>query len=129
MRISCDSGHFLSIERVESSHDDLLVAVEVRCPGFTGRIDTWILREAWLDFCGQLGVLESRRQGSAVVESMSPQEFRLTVRSTDSSGHMAMDGFLGYRGVHGETLLTFSPMSFDPSSLPTLVSEARAIAD
>jgi hypothetical protein len=30
--------------------------------------------------------------------------------------------------VHGETLLTFSPMSFDPSKLPTLVREARAIA-
>ena len=64
----------------------------------------------------------------AVVESISPQEFRLTVRSTDSAGHMAIDGFLGYRGVHGETLLTFSPMSFDPSTLPSLVAEAQAIA-
>jgi hypothetical protein len=128
MRIPCDSDFYLSIERALPSDDDVCVVVEVRCPGFTGRIDTWILRDAWIAFCNQLEALEGRRRGEAVVESISPNEFRLTVRSTDSAGHMAIEGLLGYRGVKGETLLTFSPMSFDPSTLPALLAEARAIA-
>ena len=41
---------------------------------------------------------------------------------------MAIEGLLGYRGKYGETLLFFSPMPFDPSSLPALLGEARAIA-
>jgi len=128
MRISCDSDHHLAIEHAEPPSDDLRLLVEVRCPGFTGRIDTWVLREAWIAFAEGLAALDERRQGEAIVESITPQEFRLVVRSTDSAGHMAIEGLLGYRGVHGETLLTFSPMSFDPSSLPALVLEARAIA-
>jgi hypothetical protein len=128
MRISCDSDYYLAIARAEPSDDDIRVGVDVRCRGFTGHIDTWILQEAWLAFCEQLAVLQEHRQGEAVVESISPREFRLVVRSTDSTGHMAIEGLVGYRGVHGETLLTFSPMSFDPSKLPTLVREARAIA-
>ena len=128
MRISCDSDYYLSIERAEPSDDDLLVIVEVRCSGFNGRIDTWISRETWIEFCNQLRVLAERRQGEATIESISPNELRLTVRSIDRAGHMAIEGLLGYRGVHGETLLTFSPMSFDPSTLPTLLAEARAIA-
>jgi hypothetical protein len=128
MRISCDSDYFLAIERAEPSGGDILVVVDVRCPGFTGHIDTWILREAWIAFCQRLAALDEGRRGEAVVEGISPQEFRLVVRSTDSAGHMAIEGLLGYRGVHGRTLLTFSPMAFDPSTLPVLVQEARAIA-
>jgi hypothetical protein len=128
MRIRCDSDYYLAIERAEPSSDDILVVVEVRCSGFTGHIDTWILRRAWIEFCNRLAALEERRQGEAVVESISPRECRLVFRSTDSAGHMAVEGLLGYRGVYGETLLTFSPMSFDPSILPTLVADARAIA-
>jgi len=117
MRMSCESDGFLLIERREVSNDDVPIGVTVRCRGFTGRIETWILRTAWVEFCERLRLLEERRQGEASVESMSPKEFQLTVRSTDQTGHMAIEGLLGYRGVHGETLLSFSPMAFDPSSL------------
>ena len=84
----------------------------------------WILRQVWIDFCEQLTRLEAERRGSATVESMSPKELRLTIRSTDSAGHMAVDGQIGYRGVFGETLLLFAPIDFDPSVLPQLVREA-----
>jgi len=128
MRISSDhSADYLTIDRAEPSDGDLLVIVEVRCRGFAGRIDTWIARPAWLEFCDQLTRLEQRRQGQASVESMSPNELRLTVQSTDRAGHMAVEGCLGYRGVHGEVRLSFSPMPFDSSTLLALVREARAI--
>jgi hypothetical protein len=128
MRISSDSGDYLAIDRAEPSDESILVVVDVRCRGFTGRIDTWIMRREWLDFCDQLRVLEERRQGTASVESVSPKELRVTARSTDRAGHMAIEGFVGYRGAHGEALLSFSPISFDPSTLPGLLEEARAIA-
>lgn len=128
MRISCESDDYLLIERAEPSDYDLLVVVDVRCRGFSGHIDTWILREAWTGFCNQLELLEERHQGEATVESISPREFRLTIRSIDRAGHMAIEGLIGYRGPDGETLLTFSPMSFDPSILPELLAKARAIA-
>ena len=128
MRIPCESDFFVSVERAEPSGDDILVIVEVKCPGFNGLIDTWIIRKAWISFCSQLAELEERRQGQATVESISPKELRLTIRSIDRTGHMGVDGELGYRGSQGETQLGFSTMEFDPSILKVLVSEARQIA-
>jgi hypothetical protein len=128
MRIPSESNDYLSIERADSPGDDIALIVNVRSRGFTGRNDTWISRAAWLEFCEQLSTLEAHRQGEAVVESISPKELRLIFRSTDSAGHMAVEGFVGYRGTYGEVLLAFSPMSFDPSILPELVRDARRIA-
>jgi hypothetical protein len=130
MRVVSDSGDFVSIERCDDdgpSHD-VLVIVDVRCRGFTGRIDTWILREAWAAFCDRLDMLEHRRLGEASVESISPKELLLTIRSLDRAGHMGIEGFVGYRGTNGETLLTFSWLPFDPSSLPQIARDAREIA-
>lgn len=128
MHIRCESGFYISIERTNPSGEDILVVVETKCPGFSGAIDTWIARDAWIDFCNQLAVLDEHRQGQAAVESISPKELRLIVRSIDRAGHMGVEGELGYRGVHGETQLGFSTMIFDPSMLPQLLSEAREIA-
>ena len=128
MRIPFESGDHLSINRADPSVEDLLVVVDVRTRGFTGHIDTWILRAAWLDFCERLELLEAHRQGDAIVESISPGELRLTFRSTDRAGHMAVEGSIGHRGTLGEVLLTFSPVPFDPSALPGLLRDAREIA-
>jgi len=127
LRISSDSGDYVAIDRIDPSERDIRIAVEVRSRGFTGRIDTWILRQAWIDFCERLSALEERRQGEATVESISPKELGLTVRSIDRAGHMAIEGSIGYRGTRGETLLSFSAMSFDPSTLPALLRDARAL--
>jgi hypothetical protein len=127
LRISSDSGDYISVDRIDPIEEDIRVAVEVRSRGFTGRIDTWILRQAWIDFCAGLGLLEERRQGEATVESISPKELALTVRATDRAGHMAIEGSIGYRGTRGQTLLSFSAMSFDPSTLPALLRDARTL--
>jgi hypothetical protein len=131
MRIESESGDFVAIEGASdpAQMGDLRVAVEVRSRGFSGRIDAWIDRPAWLRFCAELGRLEQRRQGEATVESMSPRELRLAFRSLDGAGHMGVEGAAGYRGVRGETLLSFSLMPFDPSLLPALVRQARELAE
>ncbi|AYM95635.1 hypothetical protein CLU86_2461 [Acidovorax sp. 62] len=128
MHIRCESDFYVSIESAEPSNEDVLVIVKARCPGFHGEIDTWIARDAWVGFCNQLAVLNEHRQGQATVESISPKELHLIVRSIDRLGHMGVEGELGYRGVHGETHLRFSTMAFDPSTLPQLLTEAREIA-
>jgi hypothetical protein len=127
MRIASDQGNYVSVERVaEAPSPDLsvLVSVAVRWRDFAGRVQVWILREEWANFCQQLTRLEQERRGSATVESISPRELRLTIRSTDLAGHMAVDGEVGYRGVFGETLLSFAPIDFDPTLLPQLAREA-----
>jgi hypothetical protein len=130
MRFASDRGDFVSLERhYEASSTDLLISVAVQWRDFAGRVQVWIVRQAWFDFCEQLTRLESERRGSATVESMSPKELRLSIRSTDRAGHMTVDGHIGYRGVFGETLLLFAPIDFDPTVLPQLVREAHAILD
>jgi len=129
MRFTSNTGDYISMERAGVSlREDILLVIDLRTRGFTGRIDTWISRDAWVTFCEQLTLLESRRQGEAEVESISPDELRLTIRSIDRAGHLAIGGVLGYRGTHGEVLLSFSPIAFDPSALPDLLREAREVA-
>jgi hypothetical protein len=129
MRFSCTNGDFVSMERLEGDQlsGDYLVLIEVRRHGFSGRSDTWIIREALLAFVRDLARLEEVRRGAATVESISPGELRLEVRATDSAGHMAVGGMVGYRHSDGETALTFAPFEFDPSMLPTLVRDAQAL--
>lgn len=43
-----------------------------------------------------LVTLEHKRQGEAMLNSISPEELQLAVRSVDSRGHMLVEGFTGY---------------------------------
>lgn len=102
---------------------DVLVVARVRCLGFAGETDAWIVRPAWDAFARDLVELERRRHGEAVVESISPGELRLRVFATDRAGHMAVEGYVAVRGVRHELRLEFSPIAFDPTQLPGLVAE------
>jgi len=131
MRVDSDSGDFVSVVRAGKavpSDNDILVAVEVRCRGFAGRIDTCIVRAAWSRFCDQLSRLENGRKGVATVESMNPKELRLSVLATRRAGQMAIEGFLGNSGDQEETLLSFSSIFFDALLLPDFLRAAWEIA-
>ena len=65
----------------------------------------------------------------AKLDSMSPGELSLVVRSLDRAGHMGVEGSLGVRTFEAEAALRFSVLSFDPSQLPPLARAARALAD
>jgi hypothetical protein len=75
---------------------DTRFAVRVRISGintvFTAEGLRWVELRALVAFSEQLRVLEERRQGSASLESMSPGELQLQIRSTDRAGHMAAIG-------------------------------------
>jgi len=83
---------------------------------------------AWQGFTQDLVVLEERRQGEARLESMSPGELSIVIRSTDRAGHMGVEGTLGTRGYDYTASLQFGVLPFDPSQLPAFVHGARVIA-
>ncbi len=125
-------------ERGATVHDagDTRFAVRVRvsgmCTVLTAESLCWVDLVALATFAGQLRVLEERRQGSAALESMSPGELRLEVRSTDRAGHMAAVGQVGrWLGVgSGEpywSAVAFR-VPFCPTELPALVREFAALA-
>jgi hypothetical protein len=105
----------------------------VRLEAFAGAVEAWIDRDSWATFCKQLIALEQTRQGKAILESMSPGELRLCVRSLDRLGHMGIEGELTHY-IYGEGArqpqslsLQFGTMEFDPMLLSKVVAELATI--
>jgi hypothetical protein len=114
----------IDLKRQEStdspSNGDAYLTVRVSSGGFSGHNDLWVLASALRSFCQGLVILERDRRGEAVLESMSPEELRIMVRSLDSFGHMLVEGSTGgqvYR-EHARPWhsVTFG-IEFDPSQL------------
>jgi hypothetical protein len=102
------------------SKGDAYLTIRVSAAGFTGHNDLWVLAPAFRCFCHALIVLERDRRGEAVLESISPDELRLVVRSVDSRGHMLIEGSSGYEVQRENSRLWHSVdfgFEFDPSQL------------
>jgi hypothetical protein len=129
MRLESDSGDFLEIQRADGPLDayDLLLVVCTRFHGFAAETEAWVKRPAWMGFTQDLIVLEQRRQGEAKLDSVSPEELAIVIRSIDRAGHMGCEGMLGVRGYGYNASLQFSVLVFDPSQLPAFVYGAREI--
>ena len=130
MRLGSDAGDHVMIEAADSGGDtyDVLLIVRVQYRGFAAQIDCWVQRAAWLGFTQDLVALEERRQGEARLESISPGELSIVVRSTDRAGHVGVEGTVGARGFDYAASLHFGVIVLDPSQLPAIVHGARAIA-
>jgi hypothetical protein len=130
MQLGSEDGDLLEIEVADSGLDSYAVSLTVRARfhGFAAQIDTSVQRAAWMGFTQDLVVLEARRQGEARLESMSPGELSLVIRSTDRSGHMGVEATLGSRGFDHNASLHFGVLAFDPSQLPAFVYGAREIS-
>ena len=102
------------------SRDDACLTIRVSAAGFAGHNDMWVLASALRSFCQSLTALERDRRGEAVLESISPDELRLVIRSVDSCGHMAVEGTTGYQVQREHSRpwhsVTFG-FEFDPSQL------------
>lgn len=136
-----DGDDYLEVtvaERLTGAHaaGDTRFAVRVRVSGlsavFTAESLCWVERRALAVFAEQLRILEERRQGSAVLESMSPGELRLEVRSTDRAGRVAAVGQVGRWFGVGSREPYWSAVAFVvpfcPTELPGLVQELNALA-
>ncbi len=135
-----DKGDFVEVLLVERippglpGAGDLRLHVRVAFSTFRGEYDqVWVEASAFRAFLSELQVLEERRQGSATLMSMSPDELILQVHSTDRAGHMGATGQLGRWCYAGGGGLSWCQVSFDvtldcPSLLPQVVAEFRAMA-
>jgi hypothetical protein len=108
-----------------SAGGDVRLQVGLTCDGFTGTGSSWIARDVWHRFLQALEHVDDRREGEAVVESMSPNELRLRICVTDRAGHVAVDGQVRTRSVR-DLRWQFGAIQFDPSLLPPLLAELRA---
>ncbi len=63
------------------------VSIEIRDSSFVGHNEVWIELEKLQKFIEQLTECEKKRNGSAFLESSSPEEFQLTISNIDGSGH------------------------------------------
>jgi hypothetical protein len=82
-----------------SAGGDVRLQVRLTCEGFTGTGSSWIARDGWQRFLRELERLDDRRDGEAVVESMSPEDLQLRICVTDRGGHVAVGGQVRTRSV------------------------------
>ncbi len=76
---------------------------------------------SWAQLCAASArALERERRGQALLESISPGELSLRIRSIDSRGHIAVEGFTGY-GIQRDLFRPWHAVhfgfEFDPSQL------------
>jgi hypothetical protein len=114
------------------SAGDVELSVEVASEQFSGHGFAWVAGPALAAFLAQLRELETRRQGEAVIEGLSPEEFRLRLWSIDRRGHMAVGGLVTKRVHKGEAgpyghAVEFG-FEFDPAVLPRVLAGFQAIA-
>lgn len=94
-------NEYIEIDELERSPEgapcagDVNVRVNLKLQSFSGSYDgVWLEFPEIERFISNLEELDKTRSGSAKVESMSPDEFTLEVRSSDSLGHMEIEAQL-----------------------------------
>src|SRR5262245_44665779 len=109
-----------------SAGGDIRLDLRLTCEGFIGAGSSWIDQDAWQRFLRDLERLVDRRDGEAVVESMSPENLHLRIFVTDHAGHVGVEGQVRTRSVR-DLRWQFGAIQFDPSLLPLLLAELRAV--
>jgi hypothetical protein len=112
-------------ERGTPGESDTLLSVTVEASSYSAADQSWVLADEWNRFLAELTTLNERRQGRAVVEGASRDDLRLEFYSTDSAGHMAVRGHVGWHKPDGHVLQLRFGFSFEPDLLPTVVRELR----
>jgi hypothetical protein len=106
---------------------DLLVNITVDARGFAAADQSWVVDADWNGFLAELRELEERRQGHATLESASPGDLRLEFFSTDSAGHMAVQGQVRRRTTEDLELLLRFAFAFEPDEVPRVLAELESL--
>jgi hypothetical protein len=112
---------------------DTCFIIRVRCGSFSAETRAYIEADDIKTFAEGLRKLDELRHGAVVVESMSPGELRLEIRTTDRAGHLAALGqvgawcFAGIAGPHWNVIGYCIP--FCPSLLSQMAREFQALAE
>jgi hypothetical protein len=131
MRLTGENG-LLELEPSEiapsgtPAESDILLNVTIKVDGYSAADQCWVIAEAWDGFLNELRELDHRRQGCAVVIAASPDDLRLEFYSTDSAGHMAVRGHVGWYKPDQHFLQLRFGFSFEPDRLPGVVEALSA---
>jgi hypothetical protein len=135
MRLTGENG-LLELEPIEigpkgtQSESDVLLNVTVEVERYSAADQScWVMAEEWDRFLTELRALDQRRQGRAAVVGASAEYLRLEFYSTDSAGHMAVRGHVGWRNPENYFLQLQFGFSFEPDRLPGLVKDLGAFRD
>jgi hypothetical protein len=106
---------------------DVRLRVAVASIGFEGESDSvWIEGQVAAAFLDRLAAVDRKRRGSATLTSMSPVDFSLQIKITDSAGHAVASGFLARSCGSVEARLGFE-FGLEPDRLPHVLRDARRI--
>ena len=126
MRIAGDNS-FLEIDRAELGPSstlvdrDVLFNISVNVAGYSASDQAWVAEHDLDRFISDFSELEARRKGRAVLAGVSPEDLSLEFHSTDSVGHMAVKGHVGWNHPNGFLLQLRFGFHFEPDLLPSLL--------
>jgi hypothetical protein len=126
IRIEGDNS-FLELDRSElgppgtPGDRDVLFSISANVSGYSATDQAWVVQSDFDRFVQELCHLEHRRQGQAVLAGASPDDLRLEFHSTDSIGHMAVRGHVGWNHPSGFLLQLRFGFNFQPDLLPSLL--------
>lgn len=135
MRVeSLDRESSITIDYVDSEivrYPSICVCIAVRNDNFAGlNKDVWIELDAFKKFTDALKELDYKRKGFASVESMSPEEFFLSVETYDSSGHLLLKYKIFEHGYCPNVSKSLSGgFELDPSFFTQIVNDFIKLGD
>lgn len=133
MTLRGDVGQVLTIERSTlgepgtPADDDLLLNVTVSVRGYSAADQAWVVAGDWREFMNGMRTLEDVRNGHATLRGADPHDLELTFKTTDRAGHMAVEGFVGWKSPDGFYLKCEFGFAFDAGLLGNVVRELAAM--
>ena len=108
------------------SHADARVMTSLRASGFMGsatsHVDSHVLRR----FSHDVRQLYTTLRGEAVLESMSPNELRVTISAVDDVGHLVVHATIGklvYGDYSRQWHMVTGALDLEPSQLGSALAE------
>jgi hypothetical protein len=110
---------------------DVRLSVQLSAPGFTGVNEkVWVSREACRTFLTDLGAMETRRAGEALLGSANPGDLNLRVHVYDHAGHVRVVGHVGDYVVWadgGQSARIPFRIEIDPGMLASLLESFTSL--
>jgi hypothetical protein len=101
---SADGRDFLRLAAIrrDDGYPSLEVRVEGTAKGFAGGSEAWLDGFALKEFAAALRAFERSRQGRVQLQSMSPDDLLLVLRSMDHSGHLVVEFTISRNAMVGD---------------------------
>ena len=128
---SFDGRSYVSLTTWKVDDYGVKAAIAVQDLGFAGAYDeVWFFRNAFVSFIQALSQFADKHEGEAHLESMSPGEAVLSIRSLDIARHVLVEAQVArWHCIRSHPFLNRVSVAFelDPSLLPDVVRNLAAV--